>query len=64
MQAYFKNYKEWIFIHKINVPFKDNKNLNERWDNRNYPFYKQVLSGDLYPKDNMISKDNKIHQGK
>ena len=62
MQACFKNYKEWTFIHKINVSFKDNKNLNERWDNRNHLFYKQVLSGALYQKDNMVSKDNKIHK--
>ena len=25
-----KPYKDWTCIHKINVPFKDNKNLNER----------------------------------
>ena len=37
-----KTYKEWIFIRKINVPFKDNKNVNERWDIRNHPFHKQV----------------------
>ena len=55
---YFKSYKVWTFIHKIDVPFKDHKNLNERWDTRNHPFYKQVLSGDLYPNDNMVSKDH------
>ena len=59
-----KTYKEWAFIHKINVPFKNNKNLNERWDTRNHPFYKQVLNSDLYPKDNTVSKDNQIYQGK
>ena len=59
-----KTYKEWTFIHKINVPFKDNANLNERWDTRNHPFYKKVLNDDLYPKDNNVSNDYKIHQGK
>ena len=59
-----KTYKKWTFIHKINVPFKDNKNLNERWDTRNHPFYKQVLNGYLNPKDNMGSKGNQIRQGK
>ena len=59
-----KTYKEWTFIHKINVPFKDNVNLNERWDTRNHPFYKKVLNGDLYPKDNNVSNDYKINQGK
>ena len=59
-----KTYKEWTFIHKINVPFKHNANLNERWDTRNHPFYKQVLNGDLYPKENNISDDFNIHQGK
>ena len=61
---YLKKYKEWTFIYKINIPFKDNKKLNERWDTHNHPFYKQVLSGNLYPKNNMASKDNQIHQGK
>ena len=56
-----KTYKEWTFIHKINVPFKDNKIFNERWDTRNHPFYEQVLNGNLYPKDNMVSKGNQIH---
>ena len=32
-------YKEWTFIHKINIPFKDSKHLNKRWDTRNHPFY-------------------------
>ena len=59
-----KTYKEWTFIHKINVSFKDNIFLNERWDTRNYPFHKQVLSGDLYPKDNIVSNNYQIHQGK
>ena len=43
---------------------KDNKNLNERWDTGNYSFYEQVLNGNLYPKDNMVSKGNQIQQGK
>ena len=55
-----KTYKEWIFIYKINVPFKDNKNLNERWDTRNHPFYGQVLNDNLYPKDKMASKGNQF----
>ena len=59
-----KTYKEWTFIHKINVPFKYNKNLNERWDTRNHPFCEQVLNGYLYLKDNMVSKGNQIQQGK
>ena len=59
-----KTYKEWTFIHKINISFKDNKNLNKRWDTRNHHFYTQVLSGDLYPKDNTVSKDYQIYQGK
>ena len=42
----------------MNVTFEDNKNVNERWDTRNHPFYKQVLSGNLYPNDNMVSKNN------
>ena len=33
-----KTYKEWTFIHKMNVTFEDNKNVNERWDTRNHPF--------------------------
>ena len=57
-------YKEWTLIHIINVPFKDNKKLNKRWDTRSHPFYKQVLNCNLYPKDNMVSKGNQIHQGK
>ena len=28
------------------------------------PFYEQVLNGNLYPKDNMVSKGNRIQQGK
>ena len=59
-----KTYKEWTFIHKINVPIKDNANLNERWDTCNHLFYKKVLNSDLYPKDNNVSNDYKIHQGK
>ena len=27
-------------------------------------FIKKVLNGDLYPKDNNVSNDYKIHQGK
>ena len=53
-----KTYKEWTFIHKINVSFKDNKELYERQDTRNHPFYEQVLNGNLYPKYNIVSKGN------
>ena len=59
-----KTYREWTFIHKINVPLKDNKNLNKGCDTRNHPFYKQVLSGDFYPKDNIVSNNYQIYQGK
>ena len=48
----------------MNVPFKDNANLNERWVTRNHPFYKKVLNGNLYPKDNNVSNDYNINQGK
>ena len=43
-----KIYREWIYIHKTNVPFKDNKNLNKRWDTRNHPFYQKVLNGNFF----------------
>ena len=45
-----KTYKEWTFIHKINVSFKDNKKLNERWYTRNHHLYEQVLNGKLISK--------------
>ena len=71
-----KTYREWIYIyiyiHKIIVPFKDNKDLNKRWDIRNHPFYLQFLNGSLYPKENVSSKgtdinldfENQIKEGK
>ena len=59
-----KTYKEWIFIHKINIPFKDNRNLNERWDTRDHPFYETVLNSNLYLNDNMVSKGYHIQQDK
>ena len=61
---YFKKLQRKTFIHKINFPFKDNKNLNERWDTRNHPFYEQVLNGNLYSNGNMVSKGNQTQQGK
>ena len=53
-----KTYREWAYIHKINVPIKDNNNLNKRWDTRNHPFYQQLLNGNLCPKENITSKGN------
>ena len=61
---YFKNLQR-IDIYSYNkYLFKDNTNLNERWDAYNHSFYEQVLNGNLYPKDNMVSKGNQIQQGK
>ena len=58
-----KTYRKWSYIHKINVPFKDNKSLNKRWDTRNHLFYQQVSNGNLFPKENISSKGNENNMG-
>ena len=53
-----KTYREWISIHNINVPFKDNKRLNKRWDTHTHPFYEQVLNGNLIPREHISLESN------
>ena len=54
------------------VPFKDDKNLNKRWDTRIYLFQEQVVNSNLFAierislksnKNNMINKQQ-INEGK